>query len=109
MTEGITSHLKIQFNLDTLATRRKLHRLTFMYKISNDIVAIDKGKYLQGHGREGLRHNPTWNEPLAASNIFKTSYFPRTISEWNKLPIDVRKSPTLTSFASNLSNFNNLT
>ena len=74
-TEGITSYLKREHNLDILVERRQLHRLTFLYKISNGIVAIDKHKYLQDHGREGLRQNPTWTNYSATSNIFKSSFF----------------------------------
>ena len=105
-TEGITSYLKREHNLDILAERRKLHRLTFLYKISNGIVAIDKDKYLQYHGREGLRQNPTWTNYSATSNIFKSSFFPKTISEWNNLPNEIRQSPTLGIFVSKLSALN---
>ena len=105
-TEGITSYLKREHNLDILAERRKLHRLTFLYKISNGIVAIDKDKYLQYHGREGLRQNPTWTNYSATSNIFKSSFFPKTISEWNNLPNEIRQSPTLGIFVSKLSTLN---
>ena len=104
--EGITSYLKREHNLDILAERRKLHRLTFLYKISNGIVAIDKDKYLQDHGREGLRHNPTWINYSSTSNIFKSSFFPRTISEWNTLPTEIKQSPTLGIFVSKISALN---
>ena len=106
LTEGITSYLKEQHNLSTLANRRKLHRLTFMYKISNSIVAVDKDRFLQNHGREGLRSNPTWTNYSAASNIFKSSFFPKTISEWNELPYDIRQSPSLNAFVTRLSTLN---
>ena len=66
LTEGITSHLKKPHNLRTLANRRKLHRLTFMYKISNSITAVDKDRFLQSHGCESLKSNPTWTNYSAA-------------------------------------------
>ena len=78
-----------------------------MYKISNDIVAIDREKYLRDHGREGLRRNPTWANYSAASNIFKSSFFPKTISEWNNLQTEILQSPTLNIFVSKLSSLNN--
>ena len=106
ITEGITSYLKKQHNLETLAERRKLHRLALMYKISNGMVAIDRQKFLRDHGREGLRHNPTWTNYSATSNIFKSSFFPKTISEWNNLQTDIRQSPTLNIFISKLSTLN---
>ena len=46
-TPGITTTIKQQINMDFLQTRRQAHRLTSMYKITNDHIDIDKHEYLQ--------------------------------------------------------------
>ncbi|XP_069995830.1 uncharacterized protein [Penaeus vannamei] len=69
-----------QINMDLLETRRQAHRLTIMYKITNNLVDINKHEYLQAAHSRNTRnshtskcvtyHNPT----LTLTLILSTNY-----------------------------------
>ncbi len=44
-TPGITTHLKQRINMNPLHIRRQAHRLTLMYKITNNYIDIDPHTY----------------------------------------------------------------
>ena len=50
------------------------------------------------------RHSDSDTFTILSSRVdsYKYSFFPRTISEWNKLPQDVRSKPSVASFRSAL-------
>ena len=100
--DGITTTLKNKHNLHPLIERRKFHRLVLMYKIKNNLIDINKEQYLFEHGRRGLRHNPSWLDITARTNIYKASFFPKTISDWNDLPSHIQDLSSLSLFSDNL-------
>ena len=59
----------------SLEQRRKDARLTMMYKITNEKVAIPRNM-----------QDKSFQIPSAASDYRKYSFFPRTIRDWNALP-----------------------
>ena len=45
---GIEPYLfKNQINMELLESRRQAHKLTIMYKITNNLIGINKQEYLQ--------------------------------------------------------------
>ena len=103
-TPGITSRLKKQRNMDLLETRRQRHRLTIMYKITNNLIDIQEQEYLQAAHTLITRnsHNKKFITYQTKVDTYKYSYFPRTICEWNRLPPDTINAPTLDTFTNKL-------
>ncbi len=96
---GITTRLKQQINMDPLHIRRQAHRLTLMYKITNNYTDIDPHIYLHGtnNQRTSNTHNQTY-QTYANTDAYRHSYFPRTIRDWNKLLQHILNSNTIDSF-----------
>jgi hypothetical protein len=64
----------------SLEQRRKDARLTMMYKITNEKVAISKeGRLIPPKRLSRNMHDKSFQIPSAASNYMKYSFFPRTI------------------------------
>ena len=96
--------LKHNIKLNTLATRRQIHRQQMLYKITNGLVDIDRESYLHSTNIRSTRgsHNFKYHTYQANTDIFRSSFFPRSIQEWNHLPSHVVNSPTLATFASRI-------
>ena len=75
---------------ETLATRRKTARLTFMYKLYHNLMDFSVEAYLKPNNERRTRgsHDFKFVKPWAKNDVFKFSFFPRTITEWNSLPKD---------------------
>ncbi|MES9904902.1 MAG: reverse transcriptase family protein [Sedimenticola sp.] len=91
----------------TLAQRRDNSSLVFFYKIHNGLVEIDKSQYLQHipnprSTRSSSNHPYQYSIPLAYSDTFKFSFFPRTVPPWNCLPIGAVSSETVLGFKSQI-------
>ena len=85
---------------ESLSLRRKQALLTTMYKITNDIVHIDESNYLLPPTETRTRRSHNFKYYLEQTNndVFKFSYFPRTIREWNTLRVDIVSSTSLDTF-----------
>ena len=103
-TPGITSHIKKQINMDSLEKRRKAHRLIIMYKITNNLIDINKQEYLQAAHTRPLRgsHNKKYQILQTGTKSYRHSFFPRTIRDWNGLPAHIVNSPTVETFTNKL-------
>ena len=83
---------------DTLEMRRSQFRLTLMYKLTCGPIDIDSQfKYLIQHSESHMRgsHQFKFNVPYANKDIFKFSYFQRTVADWNCLPEAIVSSSSL--------------
>jgi len=97
------SHTTVTGLLDELGwlplfERRKHYRLTVFYKAFNNFSAISLDHLLVSS-----RHTRAFNENKFMSlpvctDAFKYSLFPRTIIDWNSLPLAVRLSQSIQSF-----------
>jgi len=81
-----------------LFERRKHSRLTVFYKAFNNLSAISLD-----HLSVSSRHTRDSNENKFMSlpvrtDAFKYSFFPWTITDWNSLPLAVRRSQSIQSF-----------
>ena len=120
---SMTNMLK-NLELQTLQNRRKDNRLCLMYKIANGLVpAIPHENYLKPVlnkrriraknfedfqannfvARQQNLHDNCFEIPASKSDIYRHSFFPRTICDWNQLPdtsassIDVFRKTLLTN------------
>ncbi len=98
--------LKQDIELDPLATRIQIHRQQMLYKIINNLVDINKDTYLHPPTTQFTRgsHNLKYHTYQTNTSIFKYSFFPHSIQEWNHLPSHVVNSPTLDTFRNRIIN-----
>ena len=97
---GITTRIKQQINMDHLALRRQTHRLTILYKITNNYIDINKQEYLHYANTPRTRntHNQKYETSTPSSDAHKYSFFPRTICDWNSLPEHIVNANTTDTF-----------
>ena len=89
-TASVTDMLS-DLKWDTLETRRKKNRLTLMYKLSHNLVDISTDDHLIPNSEKRTRnsHAFKYRVPEVSKDVFKFSFFPRSITEWNSLPADL--------------------
>ena len=86
---SVTEMLK-ELKWQPLKDRRRDQRLVFFHKIIYDLVAVPADNLLEVNKRPQRNHNSK-SIKLATSNtdIYKYSFIPRTIRDWNSLPDSV--------------------
>ena len=84
----------------TLETRRRQSRLTLTYKLTHGLIDINTRKYLIQHSESRTRgsHQFKFRMPYANKEVFKISFFPHTIADWNGLPEAIVSSTSLETF-----------
>ena len=102
--ESSVTDMLDDLNWPLLTNRRKQSRLTMLYKINNNLVSISKDNLIPPHRlNTRYKHDLNFQIPFAKKNIYKYSFYPRTIKDWNALPYDIAHAPTLNSFKNSLS------
>ena len=86
-------------NIPTLQHRRNSSRLSLFYSIVNNLLPINIPPHYQRTQFRTRNHHPThFILPQANLNSFKYSFYPRTIRDWNNLPVDLIESRNLEEF-----------
>ena len=76
-----------------LSERRRDARLTTMFKIINDLIAIPAEEYLtKSSSRTRSGASNSYRQYTTDTSTFANSFFPRTIEDCNSLPIDIIKA-----------------
>ena len=122
-TPGSVTSMKNELKLPDLKVRRKEKRLCFLYSIQKGMVpAIVKNDYLTPlQNKRQIRakkfsdcvtqnivaryqstHNNCFQLPPSQSTVYRNSFFPRTISEWNELPVQIVSAQSLDIFKDRL-------
>ena len=88
-----------------LEERRRETRLSMLYKIVHNSVAIDGTKHLIPLNSASTRttHPLAFQIPYCRTLYRQNSFFPRTIKEWNGLTLEAVSAGTVESFKSQLS------
>ena len=75
-----------------------------MYKLTHNFTDFSAENHLKPNNERRTRgsHNFKFLMPRAKKDIFKFTFFPRTISEWNSLPKETVNAASLDSFKSML-------
>ena len=87
-----------QLGWETLQQRRAKIRLVTMYKIINNLVEIPHDQYLLPSTSSYQYQSLNFQRPFTPTNYVKYSFFPRTIAQWNSLPLEIKASATLEDF-----------
>ncbi|XP_072048268.1 uncharacterized protein [Amphiura filiformis] len=96
-----TSVTKLMKDLDmeTLADRRKIDRLSILQKAREGHLALPVQNILQPTHRLTKRsHANSYQELQVNKDVFKYSFYPRTIKEWNSLPATLTQQPDPLAF-----------
>ena len=84
------TELTRDLDLDMLSTRRKISRLCILQKAIGGQLALPVQNYLHPIQRQTRRsHSGAFIEYQTRIDIFKYSYIPRTIIDWNNLPPNI--------------------
>ena len=102
-TTSVTEMLQ-DLQWDTLETMRRHARLSTIYKMCHGLLDGDWGDYLKTNRVRRTRgsHDFKFIVPKGHKDIFRFSFFPRTITEWKKLPQETVSSQSLCIFKSKL-------
>ena len=99
-TSSVTTMLKsLQF--DTLEERRRASRLTFMFKIMNNHVAVPKADLGLERNTRATRGNATQDKlvvPRCSTTELQQHFAARTIPEWNRLPQSTTSADSVSAF-----------
>ena len=103
MTPGTVTSLLDQLQWESLEERRLLLRLSMLYKIQNGLVDLNPSNfYKQSDNR--TRGKKMFQE-RTSNPVFTNSFFPRTLSQWNKLPSSLTEAKSLLSFKHGVGRF----
>ena len=83
----------------SLIERRKQQKLIFMYKSVNGLVPSYVSDLIPPLvNAYNLRNNNNITVPFCRTEVSRKSCIPSAISAWNSLDIELRNSPSLSSF-----------
>ena len=84
----------------SLETRRRQSRLALMYKLTHGLIDIDIREELiqRSDSRTRGSHQFKFRVPYANKDVFKFSFFPKTIADWDFLPEAIVSSTSLKIF-----------
>ena len=86
---------------DSLQTRRYKHRMITFYKIiGQQVLSIFQPitPFRSTGQPQNLRSANTLRTYRCRTNMYQNSYLPKTVQEWNLLPENVKKSPSIQVF-----------
>ena len=90
----------------TLEQRRQTCRLLMLYKIQSGLAHCPtvKAKLVPLPSRQRHTHDKQLTLLTARTQYRGSSFLPKTIRDWNSLPMKVVEAPTLDAFKSRVSN-----
>ena len=89
-----------KLGLETLKFRRWCRRLCMLYKVKTSGLPLYLSKYIPegNHSYNTQLNEVGLNTYHCRTDVFKYSFFPYAISEWNKLDLQIPKASSLLSF-----------
>ena len=99
-TSSVTAMMKA-LNWHPLDQRCIDSRLTMLYKVTYDLVAIRVSQYLTRNTRLSRHIHPlSYRQIPTLKDYYRFTFFPRSIIHWNALPAHIPVLPTLAQFSS---------
>jgi len=98
VVKGSASSILEYLGWESLEERRLRSRVTMMYRIVHELVAIPVQPNLQLNTRDTRGHSIKFLVPSARVDAYRFSFFPVTVTLWNSLPTDVVLAPSVESF-----------
>ena len=83
---GSTTGILGQLKWESLKKRRKGKRLILLYKGLKGKASVPIDDITPKTRRCRNKHSMAFQTPIANTDVYKGSFFPRTIGDWNALP-----------------------
>lgn len=98
------SSLMLANKIPTLEQRRKISRLKFLFLLYHNRLNVNARAFIQPFLSRTSRNRHSHNllSYQTRTNLFKYSFFPRTISDWNSLPENIVSLESASAFESAL-------
>ena len=77
---------RIQLKWESLKKRRKDNRLILLYKGLKGKASVPTDDLIPKTRRCRNQHSMAFQTPIANTDVYKGSFFPQTIRDWNALP-----------------------
>ena len=94
---SVTQMLK-DLDLSSLENRRKMSKLSLLFKIRNNLLCIKEDGYLERADSRTREASRNYKLKSAKTELFKHSFFINTPKIWNNLPSDMKEIQSLESF-----------
>jgi hypothetical protein len=104
-TSSVSVMLK-ELDWPSLECRRLQSRLAMMYRIRFNLVDIDWREHLTESSSITRGHRSRFMVPFGRTDVYTSSFFPRTSRDWNNLKMDPALSTSLDAFKSTLRGIN---
>ena len=75
-----------QLKWESLKKRRKDNRLILLYKGLKGKASVPTDDLIPKTRRARNQHSLAFQTPIANTDVYKGSFFPQTIRDWNALP-----------------------
>ena len=105
-TPGCVTNMVQSLGWESLQHRWFTGRLSMLFRIQNGSVNVTTD-YIQPNDTR-TRGSQHLHQLQATKDIYKYSFYPRTISDWNRLPTSVTDVQTLQEFREGLSSQSSL-
>ena len=98
-TPGCVTKMSDYLNWEPLEVRRRHERLSTLYRIQHKFVDIPIDRYLQVSD-SGTRGPTKFFQERISGAEYSNSFFPRTVRDWNRLPVEMVSAASLEEFRS---------
>lgn len=96
-TTSVTPMLT-ELGWDTLAERRAKSKVTLLYRMMHNLVAVNPLEYLH-HPQVMTRGHPqVFRQPYCRTKVYQMSYFPSAAVLWNSLPASIVGAASVEAF-----------
>ena len=100
--ESSMSSMMHTLQWESLAERRAKAKVTMLYRIANNLVALPLNQYLKPSATNTRGHDYRLFIPYCRTNTLRHSFFPDAARLWNKLPTVSTVAPSLEAFRASL-------
>ena len=99
---SVTNMLEI-LDWSSLESRQRISRLQTLYKGINNLSGLSIPHYFLPTQRS-TRHHHFYHfiQPSTRTNYYQNSFFPKTIKDWNNLPVTIIESENIDIFTNHL-------
>ena len=97
-TPGCVTSMINKLGWEQLQARRRIMRLTMLFKLIQDLVDIPEASDIVKTSDRRTRGSQRLYVPFTNVMVYKQSFFPRTIQDWNRLPTNITDSKNTETF-----------
>ena len=97
-SQGCVTAMVNSIGWETLQDCRKMQRLTMLFKIKHNLVEIPEAESIIWSNDSRTRVSHRLFVPYTCVTVYKMSFFPRTIQDWNKLASSITDMQDIKAF-----------